>query len=79
MRVSDLWNLFEVVGGVLVLVGVIGEVCAALSEPEEERIGETSGMVLLIGLVFSLTVLVFTNGRLGSNLATMIQIVSTYR
>lgn len=42
----------------LVFFGLIGEVWAALSEPLDERLCETSGMVLTVGLVFSLASMV---------------------
>jgi hypothetical protein len=58
MRAFDVWKLFEEAGGMLVLFGLMGEVWTALSEPLDERLGETSGMVLTMGLVFSLASMV---------------------
>ena len=59
------------------LFGLIGEVGAALSEPLDERLGETSSMVLTVGLLFSLASMVGANEGVSAAIATAIRDIHT--
>lgn len=75
VRAFDFWKLFEEAGAMLVLFGVIGQVWAAASEPEE-RIGESSSMVPGTGLVFSLASLVGASDHVSTIGGTVIESAS---
>ena len=72
MQAFDHWKLLEEAGGLLVLSGIIGQVWAEVHEPDQEQIGETSGVALGLGLVLSLAFLVGSGDPVSSAIASVI-------
>jgi hypothetical protein len=71
------WESMEYLGEIIVILGVIGEVLGEYEYlfPKDlvrrKRFEKLSALVLIVGLIFSLTALVRTNGMFGETIARL--------